>query len=49
MDSSGFAKSSSFETWGEPRGPDEVEEVFELAEPSRDFELYLRTNLTRVK
>lgn len=29
-------------------GPDEFEEVFELAEPGKDFELYSRTRLKRV-
>ncbi len=30
-------------------GPDELEEVFELAEPGKDFALYSRTRLKRVK
>ena len=30
-------------------GADELEEVFELAEPNKEFELYSRANLTRVK
>jgi len=30
-------------------GPDEIEEVFELAEPGKDFELYSRTRLKRVR
>lgn len=30
-------------------GPDEFEEVFELAEPGKQFEAYSRTRLTRVK
>jgi hypothetical protein len=30
-------------------GPDEFEEVFELAEPGKDFEVYSRTRLNRVK
>jgi hypothetical protein len=30
-------------------GPDEFEERFELAEPGKDFELYSRTKLTRMK
>jgi hypothetical protein len=30
-------------------GPDQLEEVFELAEPGKDFELYSRTRLTRVQ
>jgi hypothetical protein len=28
-------------------GPDAFEEVFELAAPGKDFELYSRTRLTR--
>jgi hypothetical protein len=31
------------------RGPDQLEEVFELAEPGKPFELYSRTRLERVK
>jgi hypothetical protein len=31
------------------RGPDELEEVFELAEAGRPFEVYSRARLTRVK
>jgi hypothetical protein len=30
-------------------GPDEFEEVFELAEPGKQFELYSRSRLTRVR
>ena len=30
-------------------GPDEFEEVFELAEPGKDFEVYSRTRLQRVR
>jgi hypothetical protein len=30
-------------------GPDEFEEVFELAEPGKDFQVYSRTRLKRVK
>ena len=30
-------------------GPDDVEEVFELAEPSKEFALYSRTRLRRAK
>ena len=30
-------------------GPDELEEIFELAEPGKDFALYSRTRLKRVK
>ncbi len=30
-------------------GPDEVEELFELAEPGKDFQLYSRTRLKRVR
>ena len=30
-------------------GPDEFEEVFELAQPGKDFEVYSRTRLKRVK
>lgn len=30
-------------------GPDEFEEIFELAEPGKDFAVYSRTTLTRVK
>lgn len=30
-------------------GPDEVEEVFELAEPAKEFALYSRTRLRRAK
>jgi hypothetical protein len=30
-------------------GPDEFEEVFELAEPGKEFELYSRTRLKRMK
>jgi hypothetical protein len=30
-------------------GPDELEEVFELAEPGKDFTLYTRTRLKRVR
>jgi len=30
-------------------GPDEVEEVFELAEPEKDFQIYSRTRLKRVR
>jgi hypothetical protein len=30
-------------------GPNQLEEVFELAEPGKDFELYSRTRLTRVR
>ena len=30
-------------------GPDELEEVFEIAEPGKDFALYSRTRLKRVK
>jgi hypothetical protein len=30
-------------------GPDEFEEVFELAEPGKPFELYSRAHLTRVR
>jgi hypothetical protein len=30
-------------------GPDEFEEMFELAGPGKDFELYTRTRLKRVK
>lgn len=30
-------------------GPDQLEEVFEIAEPGKDFALYSRTKLTRVK
>jgi hypothetical protein len=30
-------------------GPDELEEVFELAEPGKDFELYSRARLRRVR
>jgi hypothetical protein len=29
-------------------GPREVEEVFELAEPGKDFEVYSRTRMTRI-
>jgi hypothetical protein len=31
------------------QGPDEFEEVFELAEPGKDFEMYSRTKFTRMK
>lgn len=31
------------------RGPDELEEVFEMAEPGKDFAVYSRTLLKRVK
>lgn len=31
------------------RGADELEEVFELAEPGKEFEVYSRTKLKRVK
>jgi hypothetical protein len=31
------------------RGPDEFEEVFEMAEPGKEFAVYSRTKLTRVK
>jgi hypothetical protein len=30
-------------------GPDQVEEIFELAEPGKDFEVYSRNRLTRVR
>jgi len=30
-------------------GPDEIEEVFELAEPGKSFEIYSRTRLKRVR
>jgi hypothetical protein len=30
-------------------GPDQLEEMFELAEPGKDFELYSRTRLTRAQ
>lgn len=30
-------------------GPDEVEEIFEMAEPGKPFAVYSRTRLTRVK
>jgi hypothetical protein len=30
-------------------GPDEFEEVFEMAEPGKDFEVYSRTRLKRVR
>jgi hypothetical protein len=30
-------------------GPDELEEVFELAEPGKDFTVYSRARLKRVK
>jgi hypothetical protein len=30
-------------------GPDEFEEVFEMAEPGKDFEIYSRTRLKRVR
>jgi hypothetical protein len=30
------------------RGPDELEEIFELAEPGKDFQVYSRTRLKRV-
>jgi hypothetical protein len=30
-------------------GPDELEEIFELAEPGKDFTVYSRTRLKRVK
>jgi hypothetical protein len=30
-------------------GPDHVEEIFELAEPGKDFEVYSRNRLTRVR
>src|SRR5687768_6669501 len=30
-------------------GPDELEEIFELAEPGKDFALYSRTRLKRVR
>lgn len=30
------------------RGPDSFDETFELAEPSKDFEVYSRTSFTRV-
>jgi hypothetical protein len=30
------------------RGPNELEEVFELAEPGKDFTIYSRTRLKRV-
>jgi hypothetical protein len=30
-------------------GPDEFEEVFELAEPGKDFKVYSRTKFTRMK
>jgi len=31
------------------RGPDEIEEVFELAEPGQDYSVYSRTKLKRIK
>ena len=30
-------------------GPDQFEEIFEIAEPGKDFELYSRSRLTRVR
>ena len=30
-------------------GPDQLEEIFEIAEPGKDFELYSRSRLTRVR
>ena len=30
-------------------GPDELEEIFELAEPGKDFELYSRARLKRIR
>jgi hypothetical protein len=30
-------------------GPDEMEEIFELAPPGKDFELYSRARLKRVR
>lgn len=30
-------------------GTDNLEEIFELAEPGKDFEVYSRSRLTRVK
>ena len=30
-------------------GPDQLEEVFEIAEPGKDFELYSRSRLTRAR
>jgi hypothetical protein len=29
--------------------PDQLEEIFEIAEPGKDFELYSRSRLTRVR
>jgi hypothetical protein len=37
------------ETYLVEQGPDAFEEVFEIAEPGRPFELYSRTRLTRIK
>jgi hypothetical protein len=30
-------------------GSDQLEEIFEIAEPGKDFEVYSRSRLTRVK
>ena len=30
-------------------GPDQFEEIFEIAEPGKDFEIYSRSRLTRAR